>query len=75
MAYLMANTKTAFLRPWQVRVVLREHNLMGRVPPPPATLRKPKPPDRPNQLWHIDIMYVRIVYRPNNFGTGSGCAD
>jgi len=49
------------MRPYQVYRILTEHDLLCRRDSPPAeALRQPPEPDHPDQVWHIDLMYLYI---------------
>jgi len=57
----MVDRDIAYLRPGQVYQVLQTANLLARRPPLAlAPLRRPAPPDRPDQVWHVDLMYLYI---------------
>ena len=57
----MIDRDIAYLRPSQVYQVLQSANVLARRPPPaPDPLRRPVPPDRPDQVWHLDLMYLYI---------------
>ena len=61
LAWDMVDRDIAYLRPGQVYQVLREANLVARRPPVVLDpLRRPVPPDRPDQVWHVDLMYLYI---------------
>jgi len=61
LAWLMVDKDVAYLRPWQVYRVLRDHDLMLRRPKIALEeLRRPPEPQRPDQVWHIDLMYLFI---------------
>lgn len=61
LAWLMVDRDVAYLRPYQVHAILAEAGLIRRPPlPGPGDLRRPVPPERPDQVWHIDLMYVFI---------------
>ena len=64
LAWLMVDEDVAYLRPYQVYQILAEHNLLRRRQRPEREeLRKPPGPGHPNEIWHVDIMYVRIKGR------------
>ena len=48
---------------YQVLEILHEEGLVKEPPARDPTLNRPAPPDGPNQIWHIDLMYVRIFGR------------
>jgi putative transposase len=61
LAWLMVDQDAAYLRPYQVYQILLEHDLLARRPAvPPDTLRRPPEPDHPDQVWHVDLMYLYI---------------
>lgn len=61
---LLQNEFLAGLRAHQVYTVLREEGLLGvRAPSIPGSLRRPKKPETPNEVWHIDLMYLRVNWR------------
>lgn len=60
----MVDRDIAYLRPGQVYHVLQTVDLLARRPPlAPDPLRRPAPPDRPDQIWHIDLMYLYVTPR------------
>ena len=64
LAWDMVDRDIAYLRPGQVYQVLQAADLLARRPPlAPDPLRRPAPPDRPDQVWHIDLMYLYIKPR------------
>lgn len=57
----MVDRDIAYLRQSQVYQVLQKADLLARRPPLALDpLRRPTPPDRPDQVWHIDLMYLYI---------------
>jgi transposase-like protein len=61
LTWAMVDQDIAYLRPGQVYQVLQRANLLARRPPlPPGPLQRPAPPDRPDQVWHVDLMYLYI---------------
>lgn len=57
----MVDRDIVYLRPSQVYQVLQNANLLARRPPLMLDpLRRPIPPDRPDQVWHIDLMYLYV---------------
>jgi len=61
LAWLMVDKDVAYLRPWQVYRVLQDHDLMFRRPQPALqSLQRPPEPQHPDQVWHIDLMYLYI---------------
>jgi transposase InsO family protein len=62
--WLMLDEDIAYLRPWQVYGILSEYDLLRRVPQAPQeALRRPPEPDHPDQVWHVDLMYLYIESR------------
>lgn len=61
LAWAMVDQDVVYLRPSQVYQVLQHANLLARRPPLALDpLRRPAPPERPDQVWHIDLMYLYI---------------
>ncbi len=61
LTWAMVDQDVAYLRPGQVYQVLQQANLLARRPPLALDpLRRPVPPDRPDQVWHLDLMYLYI---------------
>ena len=61
LTWAMVDQEIACLRPGQVYQVLQHAHLLARRPPLASDpLRRPTPPDRPDQVWHIDLMYLYI---------------
>lgn len=61
LAWSMVNGDLAGLRPHQVHQILADADLLcWRGAPPEEPLRRPPPAQRPDEQWHIDLMYVRI---------------
>lgn len=64
LAWRMVDDGAAGLRPYQVLEVLRSQGLLARREASlPVALRRPTPPERPDEVWHIDLMYVQIGRR------------
>jgi len=64
LAWMLQNDEIAGLRAHTVLALLREQDLIvRRSAAGPSTLTRPAEPDRPNQVWHIDLMYVWLRYR------------
>jgi len=64
LTWAMVDQDIACLRPGQVYQLLQRANLLARRPPLALDpLRRPVPPDRPDQVWHIDLMYLYIQPR------------
>jgi putative transposase len=60
----LANLGRVHLRPYQIREILREHELLAHRPTAgPVALKRPAPPDHPDQVWHIDLMYLSVGTR------------
>ena len=61
LTWLMVDQDVAYLRPYQVYRLLDAQGLLcRRLTSPPATLRRPAAPDHPDQVWHVDLMYLYI---------------
>ena len=64
LTWLMVDEDEVFLRPWQVYAILKEHDLLRRGPESALeSLKRPPEPDHPDQVWHVDLMYVYITPR------------
>ena len=64
LAWQMVAEEVVYLRPHLVREVLQELGLLaGKERVVPLALKRPAPPERPDQVWHIDLMYLRIGNR------------
>jgi putative transposase len=64
LTWQMVDEDVAYLRPYQVYRVLKEADLLRRWRTPSSEpLRRPPEPDHPDQVWHIDLMYVWIASR------------
>lgn len=64
LTWLMVDEDVAYLRPWQVHRILKRHDLLCRTArPAPAALKRPPEPDHPDQVWHVDLMYLYIPPR------------
>jgi putative transposase len=64
LTYLLQNEELAGVRAHQVYSLLSEEGLVGvRSPVGSPSLKRPEPASRPNQVWHIDIMYLRVSGR------------
>jgi transposase InsO family protein len=64
LAWQMVDEDVAYLRPYQVYRLLKERDLLrpwNRSASEP--LRRPPAPDHPDQVWHVDLMYVWIASR------------
>lgn len=61
LAWQMVDQDVAYLRPYRVYELLREEDLLcRRNAPQPEPLKRPAPPDHPDEVWHIDLMYLYI---------------
>ena len=61
LSWQMVAEAVAYLRPHQVYAILQAHDLMHRQPHVvPEPLKRPAEPDHPDQVWHIDLMYLYI---------------
>ena len=61
LTWAMVDQDIACLRSYQVYRILTEHQLIVRRSPPlEQALRRPTPAQRPDQVWHIDLMYVYV---------------
>ncbi len=63
LTWQMVDQDVACLRPYQVYNILTENNLLARQRRVSEALRRPAEPDHPDQVWHIDLMYVYIGSR------------
>jgi transposase InsO family protein len=64
LTWQMVDENVVCLRPYQVYRILGEHNLLcRRQAPPPQPLKRPQEPDHPDEVWHIDLMYLYIPPR------------
>jgi putative transposase len=61
LTWLLVDKNVAFLRPYQVYRLLGAENLLSRRPAlAPEALQRPPQPDHPDQVWHVDLMYLYI---------------
>jgi len=61
LTWQMVDKDVAYLHPHQVYYILTANKLLARQPQPGAgSLHRPPAPDHPDQVWHIDIMYLYI---------------
>jgi transposase InsO family protein len=61
LSWLMVDQDVAYLRPYQVYRILKGRDLLARQPKPASeALRRPPAPDHPDQIWHIDLMYLYV---------------
>jgi putative transposase len=64
LTWQMVDEDEAYLRAYQVYGILKEHDLLcRRGAPNPKALKRPPEPDHPDQVWHIDLMYLYISPR------------
>jgi transposase InsO family protein len=64
LTWLMVDENVAFLGPNQVYEVLRKYDAMSqRGTWSAALLNRPPEPQRPDERWHVDIMYLRVDAR------------
>jgi len=64
LTWQMVDEDAAYLRPYQVYNILSEQDLLCRQRRPAIEpLRRPPEPDHPDQVWHIDLMYLYIQPR------------
>ena len=64
LTWQMVDEDVAYLRPYQVYRILQKHDLLCRQNVPQTEpLKRPPAPDHPDQVWHIDLMYVYIPPR------------
>ena len=64
LTWQMVDENVAYLRPYQVYRILSEQDLLCRRQAPAVeALRRPPEPDHPDQVWHIDLMYLYIHRR------------
>lgn len=61
LAWQMLDHNVAALRPYEVYELLGKHDLIVRRPrEPEQALTRPDPPCRPDEVWHVDLMYLRL---------------
>ena len=64
LTWQMVDEEVAYLRPYQVYQILKEGDLLRRWRTPSSEpLRRPPEPDHPDQVWHIDLMYLWVGSR------------
>jgi transposase InsO family protein len=64
LTWRMVDVDVAYLRPYQVYDILKTHDLLARrAVQSHESLKRPPEPDHPDQVWHIDLMYVHIPPR------------
>ena len=61
LTWLMVDQDVAYLRPYQVYRILKGRDLLAQRPKAATeALKRPPAPDHPDQVWHIDLMYLYI---------------
>lgn len=61
LAWQMLDHDVAALRPYQVYDILGQLDLIVRRPQQlQEALKRPEPPKRPDEVWHIDLMYLHL---------------
>lgn len=60
LCWAMVDENVAFLRPWSVYAILKEHNLLGRRAQAIFHFERPEEPDHPDQRWHTDLMSLKL---------------
>ena len=64
LAWQMLDQDLVALRPYQVYTILGQLDLIVRRPKEPhQALIRPDPPTQPDEVWHIDLMYVCLSSR------------
>lgn len=64
LTWQMVDEDMAYLRSYQVYRILKEHDRLCRGDTPkPEDLKRPPQPDHPDQVWHMDLMYLYIPPR------------
>ncbi len=64
LTWQMVDENVAFLRQNQVYAVLERNDLLARRGTlPAAALHRPPEAQRPDERWHVDIMYLRVEVR------------
>jgi len=64
LTWQMVDEDVVYLREYQVYRILSGRDLLRRNEAVTAQpLRRPPEPDRPDQVWHVDLMYVHIAPR------------
>lgn len=58
--WAMVDENVAFLRPWMVHVILKDHDLLGRRARLILPYARPEEPDHPDQRWHTDLMSLKL---------------
>jgi putative transposase len=61
LTWQMLDDDVAYLKPYQVYEILSGHSLLRRSKDIGSeTLNRPPEPDHPDEVWHIDLMYLYI---------------
>jgi len=64
LTWQMIDDDVAYLKPYQVYEVLREHDLLRLSKNRSSdVLKRPPEPDHPDEVWHVDLMYLYIDSR------------
>lgn len=64
LTWMMIDEDVAYLRPWQVYDILSKHDLLRQSTQSVSKpLKRPPEPGHPDQVWHVDIMYLYIQPR------------
>lgn len=64
LTWWMVDEDIAYLRAYQVYEILQAYDLLCyQKASQSAPLKRPAPPDHPDEVWHIDLMYVHIPPR------------
>ncbi len=63
LTWSLQNSFEVGIRAHETARLLKAEGLMGPRLSVPLELKRPAEPDHPNQVWHIDLMYVRILGR------------
>ena len=64
LTWQMVDDDVAYLKPYQVYEVLKERELLRRGKNGASEpLKRPPEPDHPDEVWHVDLMYVYINTR------------
>ena len=64
LTWQMIDDDVAYLKPYEVYEILKKHSLLrwGKNGVP-ETLKRPPEPDHPDEVWHVDLMYLYIHSR------------
>jgi len=60
LCWAMVDENVAYLRPWSVHAILKEHSLLGRRAQAILHFERPDEPDHPDQRWHTDLMSLKL---------------